>query len=58
MVNGAFDFDSATGDLTLQPGDAALQLGNRQGIEILAHELCEEVAGTGKRVVQVHGMQR
>jgi hypothetical protein len=58
MVNGAFHFHAAAGDLALQTGDPALQLGDGQRIEILAHELCEEIAGTGERVVQVHEMQR
>lgn len=58
MVNGAFHFYPAPRDLALQRGDPRLQLGDRQGIEILPRELGEQIVGTGQGVVQVHGRQR
>ena len=58
MVNGALHFYATARDLSLQCRDPGVQLGDGQRIEILPHELCEDVAGTGKRVIQVHGQQR
>lgn len=58
MVNGAFHFHAAPGDLALQRGDPRFQLGDRQRIKILPRELSEQIVGTGQGVVQVHALQR
>ena len=58
MVNGAFYFHAGAGDFAFQRRDPHFQLGYRQRIEILPRELCEQIVGTGKCVVQVHDRQR
>ncbi len=58
MVNSAFNLLTATHDLAFERGDPSFEFGDRQRVEILAHQLCEQVAGAGQRVVQVHVQQR
>lgn len=54
MVNGAFNPEPAAGDLPLQRGDPRFQLRDGQRIEILTHQLRQDVVGPGKGVVQIH----
>ena len=58
MVNRMLHPRAATRDLALQCGDPRLQLGDRQPVQVLAHQLGQQVGGAGEGVVQVHGHQR
>ena len=42
------------GDLRLQGGDAGFELGDRQGVEVLARKLRQEVGAAGGKVVRLH----
>ncbi len=55
MVNGAFNLLTAARDLAAKRRDPVLQLRDRERVQILAHQLAEEVAGAGQRVICFHG---
>src|SRR3569623_793244 len=55
MVNGALHRGSRPGDFRLQRRDPLLELRDRQGIEVLAHEFGERVARFFRQeLVQIH----
>src|SRR3569623_1264233 len=55
MVNGALHLGSRPGDFRLQRRDPLLEFLDRQGVEILAHELGERVARFFRQeLIQIH----
>ena len=54
MVNGAFNLLATARDLARQCGDPVLQLRHGERIQVLAHQLAEQVAGAGQRVIHIH----
>lgn len=58
MVNGALFMLVNAGDLALQRGDARVQLGDRQRIEILFDQERERFAGARQILVGIHGWSR
>ena len=58
MVNGAFNLAATARDLCVERGDPRLQLGDRQGVEVLAHELRHQIGGPGRKIVRFHAAQR
>jgi hypothetical protein len=58
MVNGAFQFAPATGDLAFQRGDARVELADRQTIKVLPNQFGKGLSRTRREVVEVHGRQR
>ena len=54
MVNRCFYFAARSGDFALEPGDARLQLGDRERVEILTRQLRQQVVGSPRKVVHVH----
>ena len=58
MVNGAFFFDPAPCNLGLQRGDARIEFGDRQRIEILSRQRAKRIVGfAGEDLVQVHAQE-
>ena len=58
MVNGALFMLVNARDLTLQRGDARVELGDRQRIEVLLHQERERVAGARQILVGIHARNR
>ena len=59
MVNGAFHLSARPNDLGFQGCDARLQLGDRQGIKILARQFSERIARLFREnLVQIHERER
>lgn len=54
MVNGALLMLVNAGDLTLQRGDARVELGDRQRIEVLFDQERERFAGARQILVGIH----
>jgi hypothetical protein len=55
MVNGMVELPACPGNLGFEPGDAPFQLGNGQGIEILAAERNDGIViAFGQEFVRVH----
>ena len=58
MVNGALRMLTDAGDFTLQRGDARLQLGDRQRIEVLFDQERERFVGPRQILVGIHERNR
>ncbi len=58
MVNGALFVLVNAGDLALQRGDARVELGDRQRIEVLFDQERERFVGPRQILVGIHGRQR
>ena len=59
MIDGVRDFRAGPLDLAFERADAALELGDRQAVEILAQQGRQRIVGPGPQdVVQVHALQR
>lgn len=58
MVNGALFMLVNAGDLALQRGDARIELGHRQRIEVLFDQEREGFAGTRQILVGIHAGNR
>lgn len=58
MVNGFREFEFRPVDFGCKEGDALLQFGHRERVEILPRQQPENVAlaATGEKVVWVHGL--
>ncbi len=54
MVNGGFNLRPRARDLALQRRDPRLQFGDRERIEILTHQLHQNIVAAGGGVVEVH----
>ena len=54
MVNGAFNFMTNPFYLALQRGDAGVELGDRQPVEVLADQERQRVVGARGGVVDLH----
>ena len=58
MVNGALFMLVNARDLPLQRGDARVELGDRQRIEVLFDQERERIAGPRQILVGIHGRNR
>lgn len=54
MVNGAFTFCFRPHDFGFERGDPCVELGNRQRIEILLCQKRDRIAGTRRKVIEIH----
>jgi putative PIG3 family NAD(P)H quinone oxidoreductase len=54
MLNGVFNLSPRSRDLALQRGDARVQLGQRQRVQILCYQNGQQVVGTPGRIVELH----
>ncbi len=54
MVNGGFNLRPRARDLAFQRRDPRLQFGDRERIEILTHQLHQNIVAAGGGVVEVH----
>ena len=59
MVNSALHFPARPDDFGFQNGDARFQFGDRQRVQILAHQFGERIARPFREnLVQIHRMER
>jgi hypothetical protein len=59
MINGAIPVLPDTRDFHLEIGDAAVELGDRQRIEILSGERRDRIIGLSREIlVRIHGATR
>jgi len=59
MINGAIPVLPDTRDFRLEVGDAAIELGDRQRIEILPGERRDRIIGLAREIlVRIHGATR
>lgn len=54
MAHRSVLLDLAPRDLTLEGGDPRIELGDRQGIEILPHQCVKQIVGTGGCIIRIH----
>lgn len=55
MVNGSFDFRFCPRNLSLKQGNALLEFVNRQGVQILADQISQQIFCRARRkLIQVH----
>lgn len=58
MVNGAFNPLTNAVNLGLQRRDARVQFVDRQGVEVLAGQFGDKIAGAAGKIVGFHDLNR